>query len=186
MHTVICAFDDAAQARQSVDRLVELGVRRGDIHIEHKGLHASSALANFGAFFVSLLGQEQSAAVADRYTGAVQGGQHVLVLDALDEEQAGRASALLAAMGGQGPRTVHRPLLRPLRDIVAVRAVLADHAGRRDAPGDERPMIRAEQNERAFAFGGEQRPQNRPDPDDAGHAPGLRYADQDSKDKPRR
>jgi hypothetical protein len=185
MHTVISAFDDAAQAQRSVDRLVELGVRRGDIHIEHKGLHTSSALAAFGAFFVSLLGQQQPSA-AEQYTRAVQGGQHVLVLDALDEEQAGRASALLAAMGGEGPSTIHRPLLRPLRDIVAVRAVLADQAERRNVRNEERPTIRAEQNERAFAFGGERRPQKQPDPDDANHAPGLRYADQDSKDKPRR
>ena len=185
MHTVISAFDDKAQAQRSIDRLVELGVRRGDIHIEHRGLHAGPALQAFGAFFASLLGQDQPSGRADRYTGAVESGRHVVVLDALDEGQAERAATLLGEMGGEGTDTLYRPLLRPLRDIVAVRGVLADQAARRFERRDARPESQEDQRERAFARG-EQRQLDLRDPDDARHAPGLRYADRDSKDKPRR
>lgn len=155
MHTVISAFQDKGQAERSVDRLVELGIRRGDVHIEHRGASRDSALANFGAFFVSLLGQDAPGGRhADHYARAVEHGRYVVVADAMDEVQAQRASEILGEMGGEGSDTVHRPLLRPLRDIVAVREVLADQATQAPRERSRTQQLEAEQRERAFAFGG--------------------------------
>lgn len=174
MHTVISNFQDPGRARQSVDRLVEIGVRRGDIHIEHRELQSHSALENFGAFFVSLLGQDLHDE-AQGYTRAVEGGLHVLVLDALYALQAERASALLDEMGGRGTRIVHRPLLRPVRDIVSVRAVLADQG--RDTAVSTPQAVTGTSQERAMASEGAQRCLDLRDPHAADHAPGLRYSD---------
>lgn len=36
MHTAICSFDDRAAAEQAVDRLVQSGFDRRDVHLEHQ------------------------------------------------------------------------------------------------------------------------------------------------------
>ena len=42
MHTAICTFDDRATAEQAVQRLVQAGFDRDDVHIQHR--HADGSL----------------------------------------------------------------------------------------------------------------------------------------------
>lgn len=176
MHTMISAFSDRASAEQARDRLVASGFGRQDVHIEHRDLYRDrgtapgnwegqereiavdrGVLESLGHFFTSLFGQESpTGEVVGTYRGHAERGHYVLVLDAHNETEAHRAHQVVNELGAVDASVVRRPEQRPVRDIVAERQALGDVSepamGMRDSAAIER-----EKNERAFAFGGEQR-----------------------------
>ena len=113
MQTVIGAFDDRAQAQRAVDRLVQEGIDRGDVHIEqHDGTVASTGSSQtqadhggaggIGHFFASLFGTDDDQtheAHANTYSEAVRRGSSVVVVDAKDDSTAERAVTCLHEAG---------------------------------------------------------------------------------------
>jgi hypothetical protein len=199
MHTVISTFTNRHDAQRAMELLQEQGIAGDDMHLQQGGSAPANnagidratwdgmerevavdrgVLSSVGHFFASLFGQDNPNGHVDTYSRAVEQGGCVVVLDARDEAQAREAARLLDDLGGQTSNVVHRATQKPLREIVG---------GRRDQGGQidrgERTPLRDERSERAFAFGGEQRPLDLRDPDDARHAPGLRYADKDKPDR---
>jgi uncharacterized protein (TIGR02271 family) len=117
MHTVICAFDDRADAQRAMDRLIERGFSRDMVHLQggYEGGDAStsgsSSAANhtgesqgffhsIGKFFSELFDSDDNAGEAGRYAEAVRRGSTVLVVDAVDEQEADRARSVMSEMGG--------------------------------------------------------------------------------------
>lgn len=215
MHTAICSFDDQAQAQQAVDRLVQAGFDRGDVHLTHRhadgtefghdsndawdGMEREVAvdrkvIERFGHFFGRLFGKDDADGHVDTYSGAVERGLYVVVVDGRDEADAQRAQSVLHGMNAADLNLVHRPAHPPLRDIVGARqaADMERSFGTARSEMSAAPEPRRETEaprERAVASQGwgEQRTlelRDQPEPDDVDHAPGLRYADKDS-DKPR-
>lgn len=118
MHTLISAFDDREAARRAVERLVESGIPREDVHLQedpvperqltlgdravasaerevavgHGGL---SAIVNF---FGSLFGDHGKHHAAT-WSEAVRRGHSVVVVDARDDDEAGRAALVLHEFG---------------------------------------------------------------------------------------
>jgi uncharacterized protein (TIGR02271 family) len=127
MQTIIGAFDDTASAQRAVERLVQSGFDRDDVHVEQQqgGQMQQGGLQNetrqqggnwdgqereVGAdrrgFFAKLFGmdddnqqQNQYASHAYTYDEAVRRGSAVVVVDADNDTQADRASALLHECG---------------------------------------------------------------------------------------
>jgi stress response protein YsnF len=122
MQTVISAFDDYQTAQRAVERLVDAGFDRDDVHVQ-QGMSSgpSSAtggtsntgsgtvyqdedrgiLSSIGHFFASLFGQDDDVRTgqAGTYAEAVKRGSSVVVVDAQTEEQAERAANLMQEMG---------------------------------------------------------------------------------------
>jgi len=110
MQTVISAFDDRELAQRAVDRLVERGFDRDDIHLQLG--HERSAVGDAGTeehhgfldsiarFFADLFGTHEPAGDSGRYAEAVRRGSTVLVLDVRDEDEAARARSALEELGG--------------------------------------------------------------------------------------
>lgn len=188
MHTTICAFDDPAEARQALERLVQAGIPRHDMYVEHRSVTGSDrrrwgsslpqhpgeqgTLEAFGRFMATLLG-EDDAGHADTYSQHVERGSFVLVVDARDEVQAQRVRNVLGGLQADDLNVVHRPDKRALRDIVGMPQARNDWVERSREPWtDARQPGRAAASDR----GGE----------DVERPPGLRYFDQDRKDKPNR
>ncbi|MBI5277103.1 MAG: hypothetical protein HY854_11640 [Burkholderiales bacterium] len=136
MHTVLCAFTDPAAADRAVDRLVDAGFSREDIHKQHRDLHVDSAMSTedwdgmerevavdrhvleaIGNFFSNLFGQDHKQGHAGTYAELVKRGECVVVVDAEDELRAQRAAALLDGAGGRDRNIVPRSHKR-LKDIV--------------------------------------------------------------------
>jgi hypothetical protein len=203
MHTAICSFDERATAERAVDRLVQAGFDRRDVHLEHRPVTAEgdngqtereamereaavdrSILGSFGAFFASLFGRDQPESHVDTYAQAVERGSFVVVVDGRDEADARRAQAIMDELEAREAQVVQRSGQPPLRDIVAARDEPAGMAERsRKAYEAEGEATGAPEVERAMAagtLGGAPTLGARNDPDLV-HAPGLRYAD---KDKP--
>lgn len=207
MHTAICSFDDRAQAQLAVDRLVQAGFERDDVHVTHRhadgtefghdsndawdGMEREVAvdrkvIERFGKFFSRLFGKDDADGHVDAYSAAVDRGLYVVVVDGRDEADAERAQTVLHGMNAADLNLVHRPAHPPLRDIVGARQARTEPAtGAAPEPRRETEAPR----ERAMASQGwgEQRTlelRDQPEPDDVDHAPGLRYADKES-DKPR-
>jgi hypothetical protein len=210
MHTAICAFDSAEQARAAMDALLRAGFSRDDVHIEHEAStaegrndhdrhserlagevgHDRGLLSSFGAFFASLLGRDHTPGHLDTYTQHVERGSHVVVVDAVDASEARRASTLLHDLQAADVNVVHRPAQPPVRDLVAERGQ-DDRAGMAGMASRSRDNYESSGSvgespiarERAVASPHVVSPVAGPslrDPE-AEHAPGLRYAD---KDKP--
>jgi stress response protein YsnF len=117
METVIGAFDDKASAQRAMERLVQAGFDRQDVHIQESDSTESTQTPRagnsdgqerevaadrglFGGFFANLFGDDdQSAYSADTYAEAVRRGSSVVVVDAQDETQAERAASLLHELG---------------------------------------------------------------------------------------
>jgi uncharacterized protein (TIGR02271 family) len=128
MQTIIGAFDDTASAQRAVERLVQSGFDRDDVHVEQQqgsqmqqgGLQNETRQQGGNwdgqereigtdrrGFFAKLFGmddddnaqQNQYASHAYTYDEAVRRGSAVVVVDAQDETQADRASALLHECG---------------------------------------------------------------------------------------
>jgi hypothetical protein len=201
MHTALCSFDDLAQADRAVDRLVQSGFDRRDIHVHHRGAvgatsgkagHHSgterwdtmerevavdpSVLARVGAFFSNLFGADDRHGHTSSYTEAVERGGFVVVVDADDDEGADRAQVAMRDLQAGAINVVHRPTRPSLRDIVGSRqgAMPLESAAAAE---------RETSYERERALASDRLDQQRSsDPrDDPTLAPGLRYAD---KDKP--
>jgi hypothetical protein len=141
MHTAICTFDDPAAAQQAVERLVQAGFDRDDIHMEHRhsdgspmeapandawdGLEREVAVSRGVAgkfdFFEHLFGEGDAAAHRDKYTRAAERGHCVVIVDAPDEASAERAQNVLHGIESREFQLLHRAGMRPVRDIVAQR-----------------------------------------------------------------
>lgn len=138
MHTAICSFDDRATAQRAVDRLIEAGFDRRDVHLTHRqadgtqlptdeemaGMEHEIALGpnvlhSIGKFFGNLFGRDEPH--AGTYTRAVERGHYVVVVDGPDEATAMRAQNMLHGLEPGDMNVVHRAEQPPLRDIVAER-----------------------------------------------------------------
>ena len=211
MHTAVCTFEDRAEAREAVDRLLEAGFDRDDVHLSHRHADGSemggeandawdgmerevamdrSRLTNLGNFFGRLFGKDN--AHAGTYSGAVERGLYVVVVDASDEAEASRAQRVLHGMNAADLNMVHRPQHPPLRDIVGARQAAGMEPGFGTArfPDTDARREDGHPRERATASqgGDEQRTLelgDQPEPDDVDHAPGLRHANDKASDKPR-
>lgn len=170
MHTVISAFGDRAAAQMAMDRLAQDGFSRLDMHLEHREAHGDgtplsrdqwagmerevavgrNALRNFGAFFASLFGADDSGGHVDTYSQHVDRGGFVLVIDAHDALTAQRCNAVLREMGSTDnhviDRSAHEPR-RSVRDIVADRQMTMTGLTTDDARESEQ----ASERERAMA-----------------------------------
>jgi hypothetical protein len=211
MHTAICTFDDRATAEQAVQRLVQAGFDRQDVHIQHRqsdgslmteedhsrwdGMEREVAVgyrvAETLGFFQSLFGQDAAAGDMRRYSGAMERGHCVVVVDATDEAEAERAQNILLGMEAGDFSLVPRAGQRPLRDIVGGgrSPSVEERFGTARAGMDESPHreLRNEsefQRERATASQGwgEQRTLDLVDDDQPIGSPRL-HSDRD--DKPR-
>ncbi|HMA08093.1 MAG TPA: hypothetical protein VKP68_09530 [Ramlibacter sp.] len=141
MHTVISAFNDSQAAQRAVQRLVDAGFARDDVHLQapsaddvqdaelgERTMHSPErevafdrgVLSSYGHFFTSLFGLDHPAGHAQTYTEAVRRGKSVVVVDAPDDQQADRASGLMRELGGSDGHVVQRDS-QPLRDIVKLR-----------------------------------------------------------------
>ncbi len=142
MYTAICSFDDKATAQGAVERLLDAGFARHDVHLTHRHADGSefekppndtwdglereiavdrSVVENFGNFFGSLFGLDDPERHADKYASAVERGHYVVVVDAKDDADGERAQAILHGLEGRDLSRVHRPTQKPLRDIVGER-----------------------------------------------------------------
>ena len=115
MHSVICAFDDRADAERAMDRLVERGFSRDSMHLQggyEAGTGTSAVSAppgddehgffhDIGRFFSDLFGPSERSDDAGSYAEAVRRGSTVLVVDAIDEPEAERARQVMDEMGGR-------------------------------------------------------------------------------------
>jgi hypothetical protein len=130
MHAVISAFNDSDTAQRALNRLVQAGIPRQDVHIQERapaeagsgvpeeaderllGNRAtrtaerevavgSGALESLGHFFTSLFGVDTpQAGHAHVYSEAVRRGRSVVVVDTANEEEASRAVELMHDLGG--------------------------------------------------------------------------------------
>lgn len=145
MHTVISAFNDRDAAQAAMDRLAQAGFPLRDMHLEHRGAHGGgsaggigreqwdsmerevavgrNAVRNYGAFFASILGVDNSSGHVDTYAQHVERGGYVLVVDTHEPLDAQRCNALMREMGGVDSHMADRTggSHRSVRDIVADR-----------------------------------------------------------------
>jgi len=104
MQTLVSAFDDRDAARKAVERLVRAGFTRADVHLRESAANEAEpadrgVLESIGHFFVSIFGVDDGQRDAERYTGAMQRGQCVVVVDAKDDSEAETAAAVLHDCG---------------------------------------------------------------------------------------
>jgi len=121
IQTVIGAFDDRQSAERAVEKLVQAGFDRNDVHIEAAGAvsqgmtdatstTASSdttqrhedqgVMASISHFFSSLFGDDgDNRRHVGRYAEAVRRGNVIVVVDATSEQQADQAASLLHECG---------------------------------------------------------------------------------------
>lgn len=126
MQTVIGAFDNQAAAQRAVERLVQTGLDRQDIHVQQQDDRAGGApgpgtpgaattmasrdtqgedqKGGIGNFFSNLFGMDDASrdtgnARAHAYEDAVRRGHAIVVVDAQDEAQADHAAELLHECG---------------------------------------------------------------------------------------
>lgn len=145
MHTVISAFDDRQTAQRAVERLVDAGFARDDVHLQEptadavadavdaelgeRTMHSAErevafdrgVLSSYGHFFTSLFGLDHPSDHAQTYTEAVRGGSSVVVVDAPDDQRADQAMSLMRELGATDAHRVQRESQPPLRDIVKLR-----------------------------------------------------------------
>jgi hypothetical protein len=203
MHTAICAFSDRETANRAVDRLVQSGFARHDVHVEHRHVHGDGTNANsrwdgmerevavdprvlsaFGRFFASLFGEGTRSPHVDTYSQHVDRGGFVVVVDGHSDTEIVRAQVLMREMEAGDINLVQREGQRPLRDIVADRGMgaPAGMADRTSVPYESTQNNAANlDRERAMAAGAGSAPRAQDPRDDLTQSPGLRYAD---KDKP--
>ena len=125
MQTLISAFDDTAAARRAVDKLVQSGIAREDIHLQEPDAEPARAvdpvdrevgertmasaerevavdrdvLTALGHFFVSILGKDHHPRHAKTYSEAVRRGHPVVIVDARNDEEAEHAATMLHHLG---------------------------------------------------------------------------------------
>ena len=129
MHTAICTFEDRALAEQAVDRLVQAGFSRHDIHLEQRHPDGSpmeerrdhDVVGKF-SFFERLFGAGRHAPHAQAYSSALERGLYVVLVEHQEEVEAERAQDVLHGMEARDVNLVHRAGQRPLREVVSGRA----------------------------------------------------------------
>jgi hypothetical protein len=128
MHTAICTFEDRALAEQAVDRLVQSGFDRREVHLEHRHPdgtpmpeHRERDVVGKFSFFERLFGAGKHAPHADRYASAVERGLYVVLVEGRDELEAERAQNVMHGLEAGDVNLVHRAGERPLREVVAER-----------------------------------------------------------------
>jgi hypothetical protein len=152
-----------------------------------------SRFRRLGDFFHRLFGSDEGAGHAASYSGAVERGHCVVIVDAHDDEEADRAQSLLHGMEAREMNLVHRAGQRPLRDIVGERQAMDMEqqfgTARSDMGASHNMDVRGEgefPRERAMASQGwgEQRTLKLVDDDQPIASPDLRNVS-DREDKPR-
>jgi hypothetical protein len=144
MHTAICTFEDRATAEQAVERLLQSGYDRQDVHLEYRhadgtrmhedegpndrfdGLEREVALdrrvvERLGNFFERLFARDDLRSHSGSYAGAVERGHCVVIVEGRDAADADRAQNLLHGMEAGEMTLVHRAGMQPLRELVAER-----------------------------------------------------------------
>lgn len=118
MHTVIGAFDDTSTAQRAVERLVQAGFDRDDVHMQQPEQSArdlqdprtGTSGGSGGGFFARLFGMDDTdertaprqrgyGEQAHTYDEAVRRGSPVVVVDAENESRTDQACALLHELG---------------------------------------------------------------------------------------
>ena len=114
MQTIIAAFDNHDISMSAVERLTQAGFDRNGVHVEHgsedqgdpPGYGIASQprnegfLAGIEDFFSGLFGSGSNGhSEAGTYAEAVRRGGHVVVVDAANDDEAGKAKALLYELG---------------------------------------------------------------------------------------
>ncbi|MBC5783240.1 hypothetical protein H8N03_09815 [Ramlibacter sp. USB13] len=172
MHTAICTFEDRALAQQAVDRLVQAGYDRHDIHMEQRHPDGSpmeerrdhDVVGKF-SFFERLFGAGKHAPHAEAYTSALEKGLYVVMVEDQDEAHAARAQDVLHGMEAREVNLVHRAGQQPLRDVVAEQGFgtarsdmgALHNADVKGAPGEFFPPEREPERAMASQGWGEQR-----------------------------
>ena len=168
MKILISVFENSRAAHSAFDRLLEAGFQRDDVHLQEdlaQGNIAVSAaasthahtergvLSSIGRFFASLFGQDPPIGYVDRYSDAIWHGHPVIVVEAKDEDEANRASAMLRECGAydidelprwRGAAATAGASAKGHRDVMA--------AGQRIHPPHIFPgSVRAAERDRAMA-----------------------------------
>ena len=115
MQTIIAAFDNHDISMSAVERLTQAGFDRSSVHVEHGSEDQSNAssgyvsgsqprnegfLAGIEDFFSGLFGSASNGhSDAGTYAEAVRRGGHVVIVDAANDDEAGKAKALLYELG---------------------------------------------------------------------------------------
>ncbi|HUR87527.1 MAG TPA: general stress protein [Ramlibacter sp.] len=125
MQTLISVFDDRSDARKAVERLVQSGFSRDDVHIHENaqqqlvrdeegirelGDHTMGTaereiamdrgvLDSLGHFFVSLFGKDHGPRAASAYGDSLERGQSVVIVDARNDQEAESAAVTLHECG---------------------------------------------------------------------------------------
>ena len=126
MQTLISVFEDRASARKAMDRLVQQGFTRGDMHIHERAaaqratgedpgvqeladhtMHSAEreiamdrgVLEGLGHFFVSLFGQDRGEAATGAYGDHVGSGKSVVVIEVRNDGEAEAAAVTLHECG---------------------------------------------------------------------------------------
>ena len=130
MHTAICTFEDRQLAEQTVERLLQSGFDRRDVHLEQRHPDGSpmgeqqqrdhDVVAKF-SFFERLFGAGKHAPHADAYASAVERGLYVVIVEGRDQLDADRAQGVMHGMEARDVNLVQRAGERPLREVVAER-----------------------------------------------------------------
>jgi hypothetical protein len=128
MHTAICTFEDRSLAEQAVDRLVQAGFSRRDIHMEQRHPDGSpmeerrdhDVVGKF-SFFERLFGAGKHAPHAETYHSALERGLYVVLVEHQEEAEAERAQNVLHGMEARDLNLVHRAGQPPLREVVGER-----------------------------------------------------------------
>lgn len=128
MHTAICTFEDRKLAEQAVERLVQAGYARHDIHMEERHPdgspvehHRDHDVVGKFSFFERLFGAGKNTPHAETYASALERGLFVVMVEHQDPDHAQRAQDVLHGMEARDMSLVHRAGERPLRDVVAER-----------------------------------------------------------------
>jgi hypothetical protein len=170
MQTLISVFDDRANARKAVDRLMRAGFGHQDIHLREGGGEEArntdrGVLDSLGHFFVSLFGEDRGEATARSYRKSIHDGHSVVLVDAHDDGEAETAAVILHEQGAievddqeteggtptrPGVRTYERMAGPTLRDLARQRqlrqeSLLAERAGQ------VTKELRHEREDRAYA-----------------------------------
>ncbi len=118
MQTVVGAFEDRQTARRALERLVQAGFDRDDVHVQEGATDGMAStgttgtantsddgrergvLESIGHFFANLFGDDdRPSGRAGVYAEAVRRGRSVVVVDAKDDDYAETAAALLHEVG---------------------------------------------------------------------------------------
>jgi hypothetical protein len=198
MHTAICTFEDRTLAEQAVERLIQAGFDRREVHLEHRHAdgspmseHREHDVVGKFSFFERLFGAGKHAPHAETYSSAVDRGLYVVLVEGRTEAEAERAQNALHGMEAGDFNVLHRAGERPLRDVVAERqgGSLEQSFGtaRSDMDASHNVDMRREgelpPQERAIASQGwgEQRTLDVVDDDRPIASPSLRSEDADEK-----